>query len=359
MFEILSRRLRFAAQSLKERGLVSGGRFLKRWYYARLAGYPHVVNFEVSSFCNLKCPFCYTHARGDFSGRGARKLSLDVYKKIIDDSRAFCTAAVLHGMGEPLLHPGLFEMVEYAEAAHMDTLFSTNGLLLTPEKSCRLVEVGLSRIIISFDGCSEETYMIHRAGSRNGDYEKLKTHIRALVQEKQRQNRARPWITLQFIVTKKNAHEVSEFEPLARSLKVNEAELMSLAIDDYVRDPDYGAFVEREFFVPASEAFGRYEVNDQGQRLLIGKSSNRICPQLAGGPVVTSDSKIVGCCKDLHTLDDTFGDLNKQSFREVWNSSAFRNFRADVMMPARMRKCDSCFPDDREYSLSLFRSSNP
>ena len=342
----------FVWETLKERKL-GALRFLARWYVARLAGYPHTLNFEVSSFCNLKCRFCYTHSERDYSGRSERKLSIDVFRRVIDGASRFCSGVSLHGMGEPLMHESFWEMARYAARAGMDVSFSTNGLLLSDENHAEILRAGIRRVIFSIDGCSESTYMYHRAGSKLGDFQRLKDTIRTLAQHRDRMRLRWPILTLQFIVTKVNAHELSSIEELGRAVGADEVVLMSLAIDDYVRDPKFGARVEEEFFLPSSQAFSRYSIGASGERRLSGSETNRRCPQLAMEPVITSDARITGCCKDLHTLDNTFGDLRTESFREIWKSESYSTFRRERMLPAKLKMCDSCFPSTIPFAKTI------
>ena len=60
--------------------------------------------------------------------------------------------------GEPLLNKELPEMIKAASKEGIYTIVSTNALAITPLLAEQLMKAGLSRIIVSIDGLSEESY---------------------------------------------------------------------------------------------------------------------------------------------------------------------------------------------------------
>ncbi len=69
------------------------------------------------------------------------------------------------GLGEPLLHPDIVEMVALAEELGARTELITNGLLLDQEMAEGLVQAGLDTLVISVDGASPEAHAGIRAGA--------------------------------------------------------------------------------------------------------------------------------------------------------------------------------------------------
>jgi radical SAM protein with 4Fe4S-binding SPASM domain len=58
--------------------------------------------------------------------------------------------------------------------------------------------------------------------------------------------------------------------------------------------------------------------------------------------VVTWDGKVVPCCfdKDAHY---TLGDLNKNSFGEIWRSREYDNFRRSILQSREeIEICKNC-----------------
>lgn len=136
----------------------------------RLAGMipldtPYAVTIFPIYACNFKCNYC-VHAiplqeREAVCKNGIMDFSL--YKKCIDGFMAFPNKLkALHfaGLGEPLLHPQIVEMVKYAADKGVAEVIDiiTNGILLEQQLSLDLVDAGLNKIRISLQGLSAKQY---------------------------------------------------------------------------------------------------------------------------------------------------------------------------------------------------------
>jgi MoaA/NifB/PqqE/SkfB family radical SAM enzyme len=128
---------------------------------------PFIILVDPSDKCNIRCKFCPT---GDLAlmkstpGRHFGFMDFDLYKKIIKDICEFgepIRVLRLYKEGEPLLHPRFSEMVSYARntgcSDRIDT--TTNGILLTPEKSEKIIKAGLTRLNVSIYGMNQEQYL--------------------------------------------------------------------------------------------------------------------------------------------------------------------------------------------------------
>ena len=80
----------------------------------------------------------------------------------------------LYLSGEPLLHEGLFAMIEYAGSKGCRTMVHTNATLLTRETAERMLSSSLTFLCFSFDGCSAEVYERLRPPSQ---FEQVKSNI--------------------------------------------------------------------------------------------------------------------------------------------------------------------------------------
>jgi radical SAM protein with 4Fe4S-binding SPASM domain len=126
---------------------------------------PFILFVDPASVCNFRCRFCPTGDRELIkrTGRWQGTMSLDLFKKIVDDLGRFdrpLKVLRLYKDGEPLLNRHLPDMIRHAKASgradYIDT--TTNGYLLTPDTSLKLVEAGLDRLNISIDGLSDRQF---------------------------------------------------------------------------------------------------------------------------------------------------------------------------------------------------------
>ena len=139
--------------------------------------FPLFLDIEVTNECNLRCPFCqYAGMRGKLK-KG--RISADMIKKIIDEGADHGLYGVKFNIwGEPLMHPQIHEFVKYAKQKGLiDVYFNTNAMLLNEEVSRKLIDAGLDRISISFEGHTKSVYEKYRVGS---NYKKVLSNIESL-----------------------------------------------------------------------------------------------------------------------------------------------------------------------------------
>lgn len=159
--------------------------------------FPLFIDMEVTSACNLKCHFCATTFRGKAIKKG--NMPFDVVKKIIDEGRDNNLYGVKFNIrGEPLLHPEIHEFVKYAKKAGLiDVYFNTNAMLLTNDIANNLIDSGLDRISVSFEGYTKKRYESHRIGA---DFQTVINNIENLQNLKRRLKVTHPKIRIQTVM---------------------------------------------------------------------------------------------------------------------------------------------------------------
>ena len=113
--------------------------------------HPRKLYIEVTTRCNMRCGMCVKQAPG--SDISDSHLEMSLFHRLTGVFPSL-EALVLNGIGEPLLHPGLDEMIGVARknmAADAWVGFQTNGVLLDRERTERLLDAGLGRLCISVD----------------------------------------------------------------------------------------------------------------------------------------------------------------------------------------------------------------
>src|SRR5262245_47875126 len=169
---------------------------------AVLLGGPIEITLESTSRCNLSCPMCPRHSY-TFDNEN---MDLDLYRRIVSDCRDYVEFIWPYGIGEPLMHPRIFDMIQITREAGIRTGLSTNATLIDSERADRLLDSGLDYLIIAFDGASKETYEKYRAGAT---FEKTIENILAFLEKKSARG-SRIHIVLQMVVLKDNVAEIQE-----------------------------------------------------------------------------------------------------------------------------------------------------
>lgn len=118
--------------------------------------FPRIFYIEPTNDCNLQCLIC---PRKKIS-RPVGYMDFRVYKNIIDQLVDQEVASLsLHQLGEPLLHPQICQMVEYAKGKGIKFVrFSTNGILLKQNLASGLIAAGLDSLTLSMDSLSGPKY---------------------------------------------------------------------------------------------------------------------------------------------------------------------------------------------------------
>jgi radical SAM protein with 4Fe4S-binding SPASM domain len=272
---------------------------------------PPAISLELTSICNLHCPECVTGA--GLLSRGNSYIDYALAEKIADELGGFVLSAWLSFQGEPMMHPDFFRIVDLF--ARMNPVIATNGHYLDRERCIGLADSPLKKIIISYDGVSVSTYGMYRRG---GNHELVTEGIRRLAATI-RERHSGLKIVLQFLLHRGNEHEARAAAAFAASVGAG-FRIKSMQVLDPARAGDW---------VSSDDLRSRYVRGDDGSWQPSG-SPVRGCMRMWSSSVITSDGEVVPCCFDKHALH-RMGNLNSQSFAEIWRSGKYKSFRATVM----------------------------
>jgi radical SAM protein with 4Fe4S-binding SPASM domain len=287
-------------------------------------GNPYSISIEPTTSCNLRCPECPSGLR-QFS-RNTGMLTLDLYKKIVDQLKDHLFYMILYFQGEPFLNPQFFEFIKYARKNKIYTATSTNGHYLTDENTQKTIESGLNRLIISLDGIGQEEYATYRAGGR---YEKVVEGIKNMVRWKREMKSSTPHIIVQFIVFKSNEHQLDRAKKLCREWRVDELQFKTAQINDYKNGNP---------LIPTIDKYSRYRKLPDGTYEFKNTLPNK-CYRMWSSCVITWDGLTVPCCFDKDA-DYRLGNLKEIPFREVWRGKMYTDFRTRVF--TKRKEIDIC-----------------
>lgn len=106
--------------------------------------------WETTAACNLACVHC---RRLDVAQSLCRDdLNTAQAKTFIRTLPETGRPILVFSGGEPLMRPDLFELAAEARQAGLPTALATNGTLMNDETARRIVDAGIRRVSISFDG---------------------------------------------------------------------------------------------------------------------------------------------------------------------------------------------------------------
>jgi len=149
----------------------------------RLDRFPPCLQLEPTSVCNFRCIMCYqadpsfSHVSQGYMGH----MSLDLFKRIIDQAHGNIEAVTMASRGEPLLNKDLPAMLEYCRGKFLALKLNTNGSLLNEKNIHSLLSSDLQTLVFSIDSADKATYEAIRV---NGRFEKVKANLELFVKIK-------------------------------------------------------------------------------------------------------------------------------------------------------------------------------
>lgn len=127
---------------------------------------PLTALLELTYRCNLLCSFCYNAPRDD------RELDAAEWLEALDRLKAAGTFKVVLSGGEPLLHPGFWEIARGVRERGLVLEVYTNGVpLARPEAAERLAALAPFKVEISLHGPDAATH--ERLTGVSGSFEKV------------------------------------------------------------------------------------------------------------------------------------------------------------------------------------------
>lgn len=279
-------------------------------------GLPISISFEPTTSCNLRCPECPSGLRAFTRPTGM--LHSDFFSKTIQEIHKDLLYLIFYFQGEPYLNPEFLQMVRFAHEKGIYTATSTNAHYLSDEKARETVESGLDRLIISIDGTTQEVYQQYRVG---GQLNKVLEGARKIVYWKKKLKSRTPFIFFQFLVVKPNEHQLEEVRKLGKEIGVDQVRFKTAQVYDYTNDPHQ--------LIPSIGKYSRYKKDASGNMQVKSGLHNR-CWKLWHANVITWDGLVVPCCFDKDATH-RLGNLQTQSFKEIWNSKPYYDFRNQLI----------------------------
>lgn len=293
-----------------------------------LPGYPVSVSIEPTTACNLRCPECPSGLRSFTRPTGM--LKMDTFQNIINQVSKNAVYLILYFQGEPYLNPLFFDFVSYAsKKKKMYVATSTNAHYLDDDNARKTVESGLSRLIISIDGTTQDTYESYRIG---GKLDKVLEGTANVVKWKKKLRSSAPHIMFQFLVVKPNEHQTNEVIQLAKQYGVDEVVFKTAQLYDYQKGNP---------LMPENEKFSRYKKEKNGTFKIKNKLLDH-CWKLWHACVFTWDGRVLPCCFDKDA-QHSLGSINNNDFKTIWKNEKYQEFRGMVLKSRKeIDICSNC-----------------
>jgi MoaA/NifB/PqqE/SkfB family radical SAM enzyme len=324
------------------------------------------VYIEPTSRCNLHCVTCIRNSWDEPLG----EMNSAAFSRILEDLKAFSSppSVFLGGLGEPLSHPRIVDMVKELKSLGSFVELITNGTLLTRDLSQRLINAGLDMLWVSMDGATPESYKDVRLGAALPEVMKNLRDFRHARWTKHYPTGLdlllQPQLGIVFVAMKRNIGDLPAVFSLASQLgslhfmvtnvlpytpEMEEEILYSRAISDtiYTSAPLLRSLDFPKMDVSSATREALYHAMRGDHSLTISGANfgerNNQCPFIEKGSLaIRWDGDVSPCLALLHDHKayihkyerslkrHAFGNILEQSLSGIWNKPEYLTFRKRI-----------------------------
>lgn len=296
----------------------------------KLFSYPRYIQLEPTNRCNQKCIMCprnepdYDVPFGDMSFKD--------YIKILDQI-PYISNMQLNGLGEPLLHPEIFNMIKEAKKRGIKLSMNSNLIPVNSiEKAKKLVDSGLDILKVSIDTANPEIYKRIR---QSNDLDKVINAIKLVI--KARGKKHYPQIWFNSIVMQDNYKDIDKILKLGDKLGVDFVRFKPVDTFDIYKDKGIKVASKEDLFKVVKETIKQnkdLKVKHNLQELL-DDFSNYYRPK-GNHPCFSPWTELyiqyyggVRLCCEFYSKKYDIGNMLKQDFKKIWNGSKMRRIRKE------------------------------
>lgn len=313
---------------------------------------PWDIEIEITTACYGKCIMC-EHTYWRDKSYLDRHMTFEQFKHIIDQFPSLKWINIT-GEGSPFLNPDFLKMLEYCKTKNIFVSFAYDFHLYNENIGRKLIELGIDKLWISFDGGTKEVYEQVRP---TFNFNNVIKNIKAFIELKKKMKSPLPEICFRYTVMTVNKDDCIKFLELVNTLGDKEW----MGDDTYVNFVSLLEFEETKHLIyePTEEDLDK--VMEKGKELNIKvlwshpshDESKKppmdwcVCwtePYIMINGDIVPDCGVLMSNKRPFLHKNAFGNLLKQSFREIWDSERYRKFRKMVVDPKGKVPifCDGC-----------------
>jgi len=303
---------------------------------------PPFIEYETTTRCNLKCIMC----EHTYWNEKCRDVSYVQFTDLVDQLNLRWMGVT--GIGESFMNKDFMKMLEYLKKQDILVELFDTFYFVDEKKAGKLLEMGVDRILISFDAATKETYEKIRVNSK---FDRVVTNIKNAFRIKKEMKEDVSYIHFHYIVSKPNLHEVPDYVDFVNELRQGEPTFIMFTplLHSFEEIEDITVEMPREIIEEterrAAEAgipIGWNQNTEKEKREDISHCTSWIMP------FVFSSGEVIPCCvgneanKREFQKKYSFGNIYKKSFREIWNSKMYREFRKKIHSGETPIQCRDC-----------------
>jgi MoaA/NifB/PqqE/SkfB family radical SAM enzyme len=328
-------------------------------YLRRSASHLAKIYIEPTNQCNLECRTCIRNIWDETPGF----MSETTFEHIMHAISELETTPTVFfgGFGEPLFHPDISDMVAKAAASGANVELITNGTMLSPNMSRKLIKAGLKRLWVSLDGATPESYADVRLGAQLPNVIKNLTAFR---DARSPGHQAEPRFGIVFVAIRRNLSDLPDLIHLGTRLGATKFLVSNVLphTEEMRKEVLYSQSLSEITYLPSLWVphldLAKLDLNPETGKVLLETlrtginlsfsgqnlgNTNDKCPFIeAGALVVGWDGSVSPCLPLSHDFSSylnyrlrqsrryVVGNINQENLDSIWNQTDYHQFRRRV-----------------------------
>ncbi len=281
--------------------------------------YPIYVEISPSGACNHRCTFCAL----DFMEYKPRFLDTAILKERLAEMGRLGVRSVMYGgEGEPFLHKEIGDIIVHTKESGIDVAVTTNGTLLTPDLSAKILG-SVSWIKVSMNAGTPEAYSrVHR--TKPEDFSRVVGNLTEAVRIK-RETGSGCTLGAQAVLIPENADTMEMLAETAKSIGLRYVVIKPYSQHHKSHTHEYSS-VDYSAFSYLREKLARF--NDDTfsvifrertmQKIKRTKRGYERCQALPFWAYIDSLGNVWGCSAYLGDDSFRYGNICEQTFEQIW-----------------------------------------
>ena len=309
---------------------------------------PETVHVDLVNACNTDCVTCWDHSPLLATPRPAawkrKQARADDVEQLLDDLAALggLRSVILSGMGEPFVHPEIYEICESVKRRGLHLTVITNLVLADPE---RVLSIGVDQLLIGIQAASPESYRAFHPSARDGEWDRLLKHLAVFAEAGKRFRHVQ-------VICGTNAHELPAMVRLAARYA---ADGVTFKLASLKGGTERIAVTAEQRAILAERGLAR--AREEAERLGVATNLDVFERQLSAGGAATAPIQTTGCFAgyaysrvtvngDVLYCCDTdvkVGSLSGGTrFSTLWHGPAWQALRERLRSGSYFEGCSRC-----------------
>ncbi len=317
------------------------------------------IYIEPTNRCNIACRTCIRQNWETELGQ----MSEEQFAHILEDLETLTPRPTIFfgGLGEPLAHPHIIQMVAQVNALGAKSELITNGTLLNSTKARGLISAGLDTLWVSIDGATPESYADVRMGA---ELPKVIENLKRFKRARPPAHRPKPEIGIAFVAMKRNLADLPKVLAMGRRLGAKKFMVSNVLphTEEMRHETLYDRTLNDITYLPSSWlprlSLPKMEINDLTQKHVFQAlnsgcnvtyagnnfgGANDVCVFIEGGSMAIGwDGGVSPCPPLLHThvsylngrrrisKQHVIGKVTEKSLQELWYDPDYVAYRERV-----------------------------